>query len=153
VFSSAIAGVVIMCNLYVYDFGNGDQYIVDDSGERWTEGVSVTDNTKTVFCESCYDEVVPEEAYESASGRIQCVNCFDIQHVDLSKHRGNLLDLGAGCYELINATTLCLKKLGMEIQQFIPDGVIMKTTEGLSEWRDIEFAGVIFGLSYVRDID
>jgi len=81
-----------MSNLYIYNFGD-EKYIVDDSGERWTDAIYGPD--PTVICESCYDEVT--EAIENEHGTIMCWDCQDVTVIDISKHRGNLLDFGEDC--------------------------------------------------------
>lgn len=136
-----------MSALYVYDFGD-EKYMVDDSGERWT---IIDLKHTTVYCDSCHNAVM--KAVGGESRHIMCWDCVDAVNIDLTKHRGNLLDFGAGEYKLINAHTRNLKTLGMKIQEYISGGyLIIKTTDGLSEWRDIVFNGVIFGMSYVGDI-
>jgi hypothetical protein len=137
-----------MSNLYVYDFGD-DQYMVDDSGARYTPVMFNQPDVKTVVCESCHTEVT--EAIEDEHGHISCFSCFDVTTIDLSESVDEiLLDNGNGDYNVIPT----LNYSCLEVTERYSDGyVIMNQAGNLSMWREITLGGTIYGYSYEGEVD
>ena len=137
-----------MSNLYIFDFGD-EQYMVDNSGERWTPVCLMQPDVKTVSCESCHDEVT--EAMENEHRTIMCYNCHDVVTIDLRESVDEiLLDKGLGQYELRKGPSFqaVTKKQSME------DGyVILKENDELSYWREITLGGTVYGYSYEGEVN
>lgn len=142
-----------MSNLYVYDFGD-EQYMVDDSGGRYTPVAFNQPDVKTVICESCQTEVT--EAIEDEHGHISCFSCFDVTTIDLTDSvfaRAGLgeilMDKGQGVYELRAGPSF----QAVEIEERHEDIVYIRVAGELQMWREITLGGTIYGYSYEGEVD